>query len=189
MRSSSTRWLAGIALFAAALIITSVLLSVLLGDDAELLPADTPEGTVQRYIRALNEKDPITAYSYVSKDLEPDCTLQHFINTTEYITERGVGAELVRTTSVDGSRVVRVEITESRLDPPFGGGQYSFTVTFTLEQQDGEWRMTEPPWPMSWCPPQRETPAPVPTPQTALYGTSLQKPGHALAGGHFEWVS
>lgn len=171
MQSASSRWLAGIASFAAVLIIVSVLVSVLANDD-DLLPADTPEGAVQRYLRAVGDDDIVASYEYVSEDLKDECTLEHFLQMTRF-REQNFSAALSQTTDIGDKTVVSVEITEQGNDGPFGSGQYSFDTSFTLVLENGEWRMSEPPWPVSFCPPERELPTrPAIPPATAEAATS-----------------
>ena len=159
VQSASQWWLISIGVVAAALVIISVIINVVADDgDADLLPEDTPEGTVQRYLKALAADDPALAFSYISTSQE-GCTLENFIQTTEYRRTQDFSATLTRTTTTDVATLVTVKITESEFDPPFGGGGYDFDSIFTLKQEDGVWRFTEPPWP-SWCPPQREVPLP-----------------------------
>jgi hypothetical protein len=161
-RSASALWLIVIAAGAAILIVVSVVLNLLADDRAdELLPADTPEGTVQRYLLALSEDEVPAAYDYVGDELKETCTLQHFIQTSSYQRERDFSARLSGTTKIDDGYLVVVEIGEPGFDPPFGQGQYSYTVTFSLAQEDGGWRISEPPWPVNWCPSEREAPAPA----------------------------
>lgn len=167
MQSASSRWLAGIGLFAAVLIIVSVLISVL-ANDTDLLPADTPEGAVQRYLQALASDDVPEAYEFVSADLKDRCTLEHFLQTTRYERGRNFSAALSQTTDLGGRMVVSVEITEQGNDGPFGGGQYGFETSFTVTLEEGDWRITEPPWPVNFCPSNEDLPTrPAIPPATA----------------------
>lgn len=161
MQSASSRWLAAIASFAAVLVIVSVLISILAGNgNSDLLPADTPEGTVQRYLQALADDDVAAAYGYMSADLKDECSLELFLQTS-FWREQNFGAALSRTVNIDGRSIVNVEITEQGNNLPFGQGQYTFTTSFTMALENGEWCIAEPPWPVSWCPPERELQAPT----------------------------
>ena len=170
-RSSSSTWLIGIGAVAAILIVVSVIINVALdssGDD--LRPADTPEGTVQRYLIALTEDRPEEAFSYVSQT-QQTCTLAHFIDSTSYHRGENFSASLDRVSHDDDSTVVTVRITESFGSSIFDQGRRDFHQLFTLADEDGEWRFMDPPWPMSWCPPDPEgeidlSPSDVPKPAT-----------------------
>lgn len=185
MQSASSRWLGGIALFAAVLIVVSVLISVFASDD-ELLPADTPEGAIQRYLQALADNEFTVAYEFVGADLREDCTLEHFIRTTSYLRDRKFSASLSHTTDVGGKTVVSVEITEQSNSGPFGSGQYSSDSSFTVGLEDGEWRITETPWPIFFCPPNEDLPTrPAIPPAKSNFGAlapslSAETPEHRL---------
>ena len=160
VQSASAWWLVAIGSIAAVLVVTSIVINVVLdSSDDELLPADTPEGAVQQYLQALVDDDYAEAFAYVSETLQ-DCTLQHFIQITEFRRERDFSATLGRTTSIDDITLVTVKITEPSFDIPFGRGENSFDTVFTLAEEEGQWRFSEPPWPMAWCPPERATPEP-----------------------------
>ncbi len=169
-RSAPSLWLILVGAFAALLVIVSIVLNLVLDNSDDLLPEDTPEGAVQRYLRAIVDDDVSEAYAYVSASLQGTCTLQHFIQTTEYQRSRDLAARVTSTIDVDGKKLVSVEITEPDSGGLFGGGRYSYTVSFTLSLEDGAWQMSEPPWPMSGCPPERDTPVPVPTVRAAMVG-------------------
>jgi hypothetical protein len=64
----SSRWLLIFGAAIGALVIVAIALVFTLGrpGSAPLLPEDTPEGTVQRYLLALEAEDYKTAYSYLS---------------------------------------------------------------------------------------------------------------------------
>ena len=113
----------------------------------------------QQYLQALVDDDYAEAFAYVSETLQ-DCTLQHFIQITEFRRERDFSATLGRTTSISDITLVTVKITEPSFDIPFGRGENSFDTVFTLAEEEGQWRFSEPPWPMAFCPPERATPEP-----------------------------
>ncbi|MDA1278903.1 MAG: hypothetical protein O3B95_02515 [Chloroflexi bacterium] len=182
MQSASSRWLIAIASSAAVLIIVSVLISVLADNrNVDILPVGTPEGTVQRYLQALTDGDLTAAYGYVSTDLKNECTLEHFLETARW-REKNFSASVRDTTIIDDRTIVTVEITEPGSNQPFSQGGYSFDTIFTLTSDNEEWRISEPPWPVSWCPPKQVThrataqasakvgPDLVPAPWSGFYG-------------------
>jgi hypothetical protein len=177
MESASSKWLAGIASFVTVLIIVSVLISIFANDGTDLLPADTPEGTVQRYLQALTEDDLIAAYGYISEDVKVDCKLEYFIQTSKYQREQNFGAALTETNNIAGRSIVGVDIIEPGSGAPFGSGRYTFRTSFTLMQEDGEWLITEPPWPVSVCAPYQKLPMspaiPPATPEAKTSATGL----------------
>jgi hypothetical protein len=151
-KSGPALWLTVVAVIAAVLVIASVVINLVAENGADLRPEDTPEGAVQRYLRALVDDDITAAYEYMSEPVKTDCTLQYFAQMTEYQRERSFTARLSTTLDLSGIKQVNVEISDSD-DGPFFGNGYSYTVSFTLAEEDGQWLFTEPPWPMSWCPP------------------------------------
>ena len=104
----------------------------------------------------------------MSAQLLDTCTFQHFRESLRDIQpgvrkDQDLRVTLIDTKPVDDTVEVSVRITRFRLDPPFGGNEYSHGERFVLERIDGAWRFTDPPWPMRWCrdldqapPPRRE---------------------------------
>ena len=63
---NSRRWFAVFASIIALLVLVSVVLVFISeGREARLLPADTPQGIVQRYLIALQKRDYQQAYGYL----------------------------------------------------------------------------------------------------------------------------
>ena len=171
IQSSSSRWLIGLGLLVLALIVVSVVVATLNRNrQATLFPEDTPEGTVQRYLLAIDEDDGEAAYSYLSSELQEDCTYQHFRNSTQRYKAQDMRVTLEGTEPLNGRVEVRVEITQVHVNPPFGSSESSYPAYYILEQEDEGWRFAEPPWPMNYCPGlergiKPERPLPVPAAQ------------------------
>lgn len=156
MGTLSSKWLVGIAAVVAALIVASVAVALTVGrETAESLPESEPEGIVQRYILAIQDRDYRLAYSYLSEELRQFCTEEHLRMSSRWFAERSgeerialVGTDTLR----DGRREVRVRITDVNVSPPFGVNEYSHEQQYLLTQADGQWRLDAPPWPVGWCP-------------------------------------
>jgi hypothetical protein len=115
-----------------------------------LLPADSPEGVVQRYLQAMEREDYPEAYSYLSSDLQARCSLYDFAGREYWpYTEEGQ-VTLEKTQRYDGSALVRARVTSFYTDAPFGGSEYSYDQTFTLKLDADRWGLTGPGW---GCPP------------------------------------
>ncbi|MEI6666233.1 MAG: hypothetical protein WCL53_08805 [Chloroflexota bacterium] len=146
--SSSNRWLAGVC--AVVLVIVAVGVFAATRGGPPSYPADSPEYTVQQYVRAVADRDATKATSYMSSELQARCdTLPR-----ETITNRGrssVRATLEDVKRSDKTATVRVGITESFGSGPFDGGDSTQTVVFELQQQADGWRFTDAPWPL-YCP-------------------------------------
>lgn len=157
--SASTRWLAGVGgvLLVAAVVSAAV---ALMASGTQQFDEGTPERTVQRYLEAVAERDATTALALMSDELVARCGPM----PRDSIIHRGTSrssAALEETRVRDAGGVeIRVAITESWGDSPFGGGDSTWSVFFELVEQNGEWRFSVEPWP-TYCPNPRELP-PVP---------------------------
>ena len=165
LQTTSSRWLAGVALVTVILAAVGVTAAFLYRSvELPLLPEGTPEGTVHRFLLAIEQGDSRRAYDYLSSPLQETCSYQHFRDSNRWIEPGGtrdtgdLRVTLEGTRSIDGAVEVRVRITRfhfsppSPLSPPFDGGESSYNERFTLEMTDGEWLFIDPPWPMRWCP-------------------------------------
>ena len=159
-----------------ALIVLSVAVALLNREgEATLLAEDTPEGTVQRYLLAIEEGDLKAAYQYLSSELQEDCTYAHFRDSTRWFEADDMRVTLEGTEPLDGQVEVQVRITRFYVDPPFGdlapvsplrSRESSYTARYTLGQDGETWRLTDPPYPIGWCPGLERglrPPAPPPT--------------------------
>ncbi|MFH0847531.1 MAG: hypothetical protein V1894_05730 [Chloroflexota bacterium] len=63
---SSNRWLIGFVAAIGVIVLVAVILVLTARNNVSLLPEDTPEGVVQRFLLALQEKDYPKAYGYLS---------------------------------------------------------------------------------------------------------------------------
>ncbi len=156
--SLSTRWLLGVVAVVVAAVALSVVAIVIGGDEQEFA-AGTPEATVQGYLRSVIDRDASAAGGYLSADLIERCDEQRLRDAYRRPLDRDVRATLRGTAEVGDVTEVRVRITEFRGNPPFGGDDYSHDELFALRQEDGAWRIVEPPWPVYFCP---EPPVMVP---------------------------
>lgn len=169
IQDPSTKWLAGIAVVVLALMVLSVAVALLNREgEVTLFAEDTPEGSVQRYLLAIEEGDLRTAYQYVGTELQADCTYSHFQDSSRWFEVGNVRVTLQGTKPLDGEAEVEVLITRFYVDPPFSSGESSQPVRYSLEQDGTVWRFVEPPYPMEWCP-GRDRPAPLP-PSPAIPG-------------------
>jgi hypothetical protein len=81
-----------LAIFAGAvgLLVLVTLLLVLIGGNkpVEMLPEGSPEGTVQRYLLAIDGGEYLEAYSYLSPLLEEKLTYENWQTSFNYPSER-----------------------------------------------------------------------------------------------------
>lgn len=147
--SGSTRWLLGVLVGVGVIAAAGVV--VAMGTRAPSYPSDSPEYAVQQYIAAVADRDATRATSYLARELVARCE----IIPRESITNRSrssVRATLLDVTKRDSTAVVRVRITESYGDAPFGGGESDMEQSFELTRTADGWRFSESPWPL-YCPP------------------------------------
>ncbi len=73
---SSTRILVGIVAGVIVLVVLAIALPRFFQEEEAEYPPDTPEGTVQRYIRAMIDEDPETAIALLTEHNKTDCALR-----------------------------------------------------------------------------------------------------------------
>jgi hypothetical protein len=148
--SASVRWLAGVGVALVVIVVLSLAVA-LIGRGERTYAEDTPEGTVQRYLRAVLDRDAEAALGYWSPELQERCEQTEM--TSQFRQARDFRASLRGTREVGDFTEVDVRITERWGNDPFGGGSYTHQQLITLQEINGEWRITEPAWPIYWCPP------------------------------------
>jgi hypothetical protein len=149
--SASTRWLVGVGVAVAAIVVVGVVVAAA-GGRVRTYPEGSPERTVQQYLEAVSRHDAAAAYEYLDDDLAERCDDFRPQDPISSSGRDGVRAALEETTHRDGIAYVRVKLTESYGDSPFDGGESTHTQSFELTQRAEGWRFTESPWPL-YCPP------------------------------------
>ena len=169
-------WLLGGAALLGVLLIGSVVVALL--DEAEPLPEGTPEAAVQRYLKAAEAEEYRLAYSLLSPTLQEQCTLEQFYGASldhgDRIGDSRITLEDSKT--LDDTAFVTVRITNVRGGGPFGAQESSFERRFTLGREDGEWRLTEAPWPHYRCDPPKPPSAVIDQPTPELVPTPRPTP-------------
>jgi hypothetical protein len=140
------RFLIGIGVGLAVLLLAAAISVAFLRQPAPDLPAATPGGTVQRFYRALEQKDYAAAYAYLSPSMSNKPTREDF--TSYYVSGGGnisqqrIRIQDERVTGSDATVTVSAT-TFYNSGSPFGGsGDYTSTEIFTLRREDGTWRIT-----------------------------------------------
>ncbi|MBI4313096.1 MAG: hypothetical protein HY681_15165 [Chloroflexi bacterium] len=153
--SASTRWLIGIAAGIALLVILSIAVALARGGEAPLLDEGKPEGIVQRFLLAVEDKEYVKAHGYLSARLQEGCPISHIREALRWREDnsRETRVEMVEQEAVEeGKTQVRVRVTEVNVSPPFGVDEFRHDELYVLVQEDGAWRIDEPPWPVGYCP-------------------------------------
>lgn len=143
--SASTRWLLGIAVVLVLASGASVAVALLAGGEQQFAEG-TPERAVQQYLAAVADGDEAEALTYLTASLAERCR-----NTAGERVLWGsyrVRATLDDSTMRDGSADVRVRITEVYGGLPFDRSESTWTETFSLVQEGGEWLIGAQPWPL-----------------------------------------
>lgn len=112
----------------------------------DALDPSTPEGVVQRYTTAVIDGDEDAAAEYLTADLREDC------NRFETGMIDNVRVTLVSTTVRAESADVRVSITQTYQNGPFGVSESSYQDVFDLALVDGHWLIEATPWQFVICP-------------------------------------
>ncbi len=102
----------------------------------------TPEGTVQAFLQAVLDGDDETAAGFLSSEVDPHCVAELYRGP-----DTSVRVTLVSTDVQDHTATVRVRITFTEAQPPFGGSEYSNDATYRLERTDDGWTITRADWP------------------------------------------
>ena len=144
-------WLIGAAVFLAVLLIASIVLA-LTSKEAEFAPG-TPEHAVQSLLRSVEADDIETAYAMLSQELQQKCELKNFADGGRYRSgdDRDIRATLRATKTIDDITFVNVEVTQFYGSGPFDSGEPSYDRRFVLQQEGGEWKFTDYPWPYDYC--------------------------------------
>jgi hypothetical protein len=143
----SSRWLLifGAAIGFLAIVAVVLVLAMPKPENTSLLPEGTPEGTVQRYLLALEDEDYLKAYSYLSfpsdKQMPYDAWKGRAIRYEE---KHGVKVTLEKSTVTGSEATVYVTVDIFRASEPFDNPVYTQHVTFFLKEEGTSWKITSP---------------------------------------------
>ena len=153
--NSSRRWLIIFAIVISILVVATVSLVLLTkGNEVTLLPEDTPQGIVQRYLIAVQERNYQKAYNYLSFDPSQkikayDDWLRMVIGEPLISNQATWKATLGKTTQNGDNATVEVTIDTFRAGETFGDSNYAQTIVFQLIKISGKWFITSPTY-MYW---------------------------------------
>ncbi len=145
----SRAWLVGAAVFVAALAAAGIVVA-LVTTDGDLLSEATPEGVLQRYLRALEDGDHQQAYDYLAEDARATCPFADFVKQASYQGVRGSQMTLEEVERFDDRALVTANVTVFDPEIPFGPEEHSYERTFELTLEGRDWKVT---WPEGWCGP------------------------------------
>lgn len=152
--STSDRSLPGWVLPVGLGVVVVVLVAIALSRGPVSLDPDTPEGTVQEYLVAINEERWEDAIEIVHEDTRGDCEGSDLAVvasgdfTAELGSETTTGDPGVREPGVDvPGETTHVAVTINRNETGALGTGWSENVVFQLVEDDGLWWLTGEPWP------------------------------------------
>ena len=91
-----------------------------------------------------------SALALFTPELRSRCSAEELWRSS--LSESDFSVRIRETTEHEQVTEINVRIAIGGGDSPFGGG-HDVDRVMVLEREDGEWRITEPPWPLSRCPP------------------------------------
>ena len=140
---SSRRWLLVSGLTIAVLVIVAVtlVLTTSLRGDEPLLPEDSPEGTVQRFLLAVRDGDYQTADSYLSSEI--DSRVDYALRRNR-VSEPGWKATLEDSVISGDEATVDVVVDVFRPGGPFSSSVSTYRTTFYLRKEAAGWRIVSP---------------------------------------------
>lgn len=152
------RFLTGILLGIAVLILIALVVFFLRKDDLVYVDESTPQGVVQNYIVAIQKRDYEKAYAYLA-DLENKPTYQQFRESffNNYISPSGAGVEILQTETSGDLATVGLGIIYNQRDPFASSSRY--VENARLERQAGGWKIKQMPyqfWAYDWYQPAPE---------------------------------
>jgi hypothetical protein len=146
---NSRSWLI-IFTFATGILVIATVSLVLLtkGNEVALLPENTPQGIVQRYLIAVQEKNYQNAFSYISFDpAEKIQTYNDWIGMVggpQMSNQSEWKATLGKTTQNGDNATVEITIDTLRPGGPFANSMSSQQIVFQLIKIDGKWLIRSP---------------------------------------------
>lgn len=131
--------LLALALGAFGLIAVALLTIALAGRPAELAPASTPEGVVQRFFDAAYRRDYVAAYAMLSEETRDDLSLADFQARLRY--ERQSELRVDEVALHGETATVTVTVTYYSPGGLFGGSEWSSQYDLMLEREGDTWRI------------------------------------------------
>jgi hypothetical protein len=155
MRSSS-RVLIGFGIALAVLVVVTIVLVFTLGQkNIPLLDESTPEGTVQRYLLAIQDQEYSKAYSYLSippspspngapKPVYPATSYDFWLMSAQNAAKNTWKANLETTVVSGNTATVSLTVEVFRTRGLFENPVSTNTVTFSLQKEGTGWSITSP---------------------------------------------
>ena len=148
MKSSSRLLIAfGVAIGVLVIVAVVLVLTMPSEEGVSLLPEDTPEGTVQRFLLALQAEDYLEAYSYLSPQRTEKIPYEEWSEEGRLDSpgeKPGWKATLGKSTAKDDEATVKVKVEVLRPSGPFRNPVRTHDITFVLKKEGGSWAIASP---------------------------------------------
>jgi len=145
---TSSRFLLGFGILIIVVVAVAVTLALIGGNEpVKLLPQDSPEGTVQRFLMAVKEQDYAKAYTFLSPQSEYLKTSPYDDWVRSMQSMRGNSswkASIVNSTVRENDATVEVAVDVFRPDGPLANPVNTNRVTFVLQKENGKWMINSP---------------------------------------------
>jgi len=151
MSRTDVYWIIAGGALIGLLLIGSV--AVALTRDEPTFPPGSPEAAALAYVRALETNDLDAIYESLAPALRGECSFDELFSTTQVFDgflEASQRVSLSGVRPLERRTIVEIEVSRAG-GGLFGPNEYSYPITFSLEQVDGEWRFVEWPWPLHSC--------------------------------------
>ncbi len=149
---SSTRTLIGIVAGVIVLVVLAIALPRLIDQEEATYPPNTPEGTVQRYIRAVIDEDVDTALALLAEENTTTCMDEGLRDRLSYHYVEEHRVRLGDVEEIDAETViVTIRITYTREPDLFQLPDEGYTYDYDYELRrslDGFWLIAESEWPI-----------------------------------------
>lgn len=142
---TSNRWLMFFGIGIAVLVVVTVILVLALPAKVDLLPENTPEGVVQRFLMAVQDGDLTRAFGYM--DVVEQGKTVTYADWSQFLSpprgdQNPWKATLGETRTNAGKATVEVVVDVFRPGGPFENPVDSFTVAYELTLKEGVWLIT-----------------------------------------------
>jgi hypothetical protein len=145
---TSSRFLLVFGIVILVVVTIAVILAVLGGNQpVKLLPEDSAEGTVQRFLMAVKEQDYAKAYTFISPQSEyyKENPYDNWVRSTQSM--RGNSswkASIVKSTVRENDATVEVAVDVFRPEGPLGNSVNTNRIMFLLQKTNGKWMINSP---------------------------------------------
>ena len=138
----------GFGIFIVVVVAVAVTIVLIGGNQqVKLLPEDSPEGTVQRFLMAVKDQDFAKAYGYLypQSDQLKGNTYDSWIRSAQSYRDSSTWkASIVKSTVRENDATVEVAVDVFRTEGPLANPVNTNRITFLLQKEKGKWMINSP---------------------------------------------